>query len=70
MNKEKILAILDKNIDQEGMLKDLVAEFVEPKVIEFKAKVISKEIDLIKGTEIDNALIADLADKLLAYIKQ
>jgi len=70
MNKEKILAILDKNVNQEGIVKDVVAEFVEPKILEFKAKVISKEIDLIKGTEVDNALIADLADKLLAYLKQ
>ncbi len=63
-----IVEILDKNIDQENLLKDFAGFFLAPKAEELKAKILSGEIDLIPGTDIDNTLLAQAVDKLVAFL--
>lgn len=63
-----LLEILDKHVDEKALGKDLIAKYVMEKFKELKAKVDSGEIDLIKGTSLDNAaLVAIMAslEKLL-----
>lgn len=52
-----IVEILDKNIDQGQLAKDLATKYMADKVAEFKAKVESGEIDPIKGTDADKIII-------------
>lgn len=59
-----LVEILDKNIDQIQLGKDLLAKFVAEKFAEIKAKVDAGEIDLIPGTELDNALVKSLVDAI------
>lgn len=59
MDTKKLLEILDKNVNQEQLLKDLGKEFVLP--------VVERElvgIDLIPGTDIDNKIIMEVVNFL------
>lgn len=59
MDTKKLLEILDKNIDQGQLLKDLGKEFVLP--------IVERElsgIDLIPGTDIDNKIIMEVVNFL------
>lgn len=71
--KDKVVAVLDKNIDQEQLGKDLLAlavsEVLKPKAEALKAKIASGEIDLIKGTQIDNELLLKIVDGLVGKIE-
>jgi hypothetical protein len=66
MTKAEFLAVLDKHIDQEGLAKDLAMMAVVPYLESMKAKVESKEIDLIPSTEIENVLLVKVLDQLIA----
>ena len=68
MDKGKILAILDKNIDQQGLAKDLAGELIKPEIAAFKAKIESGEIDPIPGTKIENLLIGQVLGAFQAYL--
>lgn len=59
-----LVEILDKNVDQIQLGKDLLAKYAAEKFAEIKAKVDSGELDLIPGTELDNALIKSLVDAI------
>lgn len=67
--KQELLQILDKNIDQEGLAKDLGMLLVLPKLKELKAKVESKEIDLLKFTDLENIAIAKFLGDEIAKIE-
>lgn len=69
MTKEKLLQILDKNIDQQGIEKDLAIEIVIPELEKLKQKVLSKEIDLIKSTSLENEAIAKVIDGLILKLQ-
>jgi hypothetical protein len=68
MDKQKFLAILDKNINQEQLAIDLGVEFIKPWLEAQKAKVVAGEIDLIAGTDLDNQIMAKSLDALLAKL--
>lgn len=57
MDKQKLIAILDKNIDQKGLVLDLLEEYVKPAVM-----------DLAKKTT--NTLDDRAAELLLEEIKE
>lgn len=69
MTKEKLLQILDKNIDQQGIEKDIAVELVIPELEKLKQKVLSKEIDLIKSTSLENEAIAKVIDGLILKLQ-
>ena len=69
MTKEKLIQILDKNIDQQGIEKDLAVELVIPELEKLKQKVLSKEIDLIKSTSLENEAIAKVIDGLILKLQ-
>lgn len=69
MTKQKLLEILDKNIDQQGLSKDLSLELFLPKLKELKAKVESKEIDPLKFTDLENIAIAKFLGDEIAKIE-
>ena len=56
---KKVLEILDKNVNQEQLLKDLGAELVLPLV---KDKLLA--VDLIPGTTIDNEILKKVVEYL------
>lgn len=61
MDTKKFMEILDKNVNQEQLMKDLVLEYVMPYLEEKIAG-----IDLIPGTDIDNNMIAEV----IAFVKK
>ena len=69
MDKAKFLAILDKNINQEGLALDLAVEYLKPSLEAIKAKVISGEIDLIPGTDLEKPVVLGALETLLLKIK-
>lgn len=69
MTKEKLLAILDKNINQEQLAKDVAAELLLPQLEQWKADIESKKIDPIKGTDLENIAIAKFLEVQIAKIK-
>lgn len=69
MDKAKLLAILDKNINQEGLALDLAIEYIKPSLETLKAKVISGEIDLIPGTDLEKPIVLGALETLLSKIK-
>jgi anti-sigma28 factor (negative regulator of flagellin synthesis) len=52
-----LVEILDKNIDQMQLGKDLAVKYLAEKIAELKAKIESGEIDLIKGTDMDKEVL-------------
>ena len=68
MDMQKVLEIVKKNVNEEQMLKDLLAEFAKPALLDLKAKVDSGEIDLIHGTDIDKAVLDQVLDLILAKV--
>lgn len=52
-----LLEILDKNVDQVQLGKDLLAKYASEKFAELEAKIASGEIDLIKGTNLDEVAL-------------
>jgi hypothetical protein len=64
METSKLLAILDKNVNQEQLAKDLAVELVLPYI---KAKIAG--VDLIPGTELDALAIKAVLDYLEAQVK-
>lgn len=67
--KQELLKILDKNIDQDGLAKDLGMLLLLPKLKELKAKVESKEIDILKFTDIENNAIAKFLGEEIAKLE-
>ena len=67
--KQELLKILDKNIDQDGLAKDLGMLLLLPKLKELKAKVESKEIDLLKFTDLENIAIAKFLGDEIAKLE-
>lgn len=67
--KAEILAALDKNIDQQGLAKDLGMLLLLPKLKELKAKVESKEIDPLKFTDLENIAIAKFLGDEIAKLE-
>lgn len=67
MTKEQLLAVLDKNINQEQLLKDVLALTVQPFLMDVKAKIEKGEIDPIPGTDLDKELMLKAVDALLVY---
>lgn len=59
----KLLAVLDKHINQEALLKDLAIMYVMPVIRE---KIVG--LDLIPGTEIDNDVIKKVVDYLESLV--
>lgn len=57
MTGKRFLEILDKNVNQEQLAKDLGAELVLPFIEEKLAGV-----DVIPGTDIDNKVIAEVVE--------
>ena len=64
MDSKKLMEILDKNINQEQLAKDLAAELVLPFIKEKLANV-----DLIPGTELDQVAIKAFLEFLEAQVK-
>lgn len=67
-------AISDKalEIGQKHLIacsKELAVEMLVPKLEELKADVLSKKIDLMPGTEIENELLGKLLDSVIAQVK-
>ena len=48
-----LVEILDKNVDQVQLGKDLVEKYLAVRLVDLKAKIESGEVDLIKGTDLD-----------------
>lgn len=63
VDSQKVLAILDKNVNQEQLAKDLAIELVLPYVKEKLAGV-----DLIPGTELDAIAIKAFIEFLEAQV--
>lgn len=68
MTKERFLEILDKHVDQQGLVKDLALEALKPKLDELKAKIDSEEIDVIPGTRVDKVLLLQGIDAIEKYL--
>ncbi len=64
MDTKVLLAILDKNVNQEQLLKDLGVEFVLPFVEEKLAN-----LDIIPNTDIDNEMIKKVIEFLKEQLK-
>lgn len=60
MNFKRLVEIVDKNVDQQQLLKDLGKELVLPFIEEKLSK-----LDIIPGTTIDNEIIK----KVVEFIK-
>jgi hypothetical protein len=69
MDKQKFIAILDKNINQEGLALDLAVEYIKPSLEAILAKVESGEIDLIPGTDLEKPVVISALTMLLSKIK-
>lgn len=65
METKKLLEILDKNINQEQLAKDLAVEYVKPYLEELKMKVVSGVVDIVPGTDIDSAIIVKVLDLII-----
>ena len=63
MEAGKFVAILDKHINQEALLKELAVEFVLPKLEEKIAG-----LDIIPGTDLDKELILKALNALKAMV--
>ncbi len=68
MNKERFLQIVDECVDQQLLAKKIVAEEVTPKVDAVLAKVVSGEIDLIKGTDVDKVVLMTILERFKAEL--
>lgn len=64
METKKLIEILDKNINQEQLAKDLAMEFLLPFL---KEKIAS--IDLVKGTDLDKELLLKAMDAIEKMVK-
>lgn len=64
MEAKKLIEILDKNINQEQLAKDLAVEFVLPFL---KEKIAG--IDLVPGTDLDKKIIMKALNALEAMVK-
>lgn len=64
MDTTKLLAILDKNVNQEQLAKDLAVELVLPFI---KEKIAT--VDLIPGTDLDAMAIKAVLEFLEAQVK-
>lgn len=62
------MEILKKHLLAAGA--ELAALKVLPKLEEVKAKILAKEIDPIKNMEIDNQMLAELVDLIVAQVKE
>lgn len=69
MDKAKLLAILDKNIDQEGLVKDLMMEFALPYLMKVKADVEAGVIDPLPETNLDKQVMIMALDFLIEKAK-
>lgn len=69
MDTKKLFEIVDKHVDQEGLAKDLFAEYALGFLEQIKQKVLSHEIDLIKGTELDAEAVIKVIDGIIAHAK-
>jgi hypothetical protein len=59
MTGKRLLEIIDKNVDEKQLAKDLGAELILPFVKEKLGK-----LDIIPGTDIDNKVIAQVIEFL------
>lgn len=69
MDKAKLLAILDKNIDQEGLVKDMMMEFALPYLMKVKADVEAGVIDPLPETSLDKTVLVMALDFLIEKAK-
>jgi len=69
MDLKKVVEIVDKHVDQEALAKDLVGQLVAPELEKLAAKMESGEIDLVKGTNLDNVEGAKFLRKVAASLK-
>ena len=69
LDGQKLLQLLDKHVDQEGFVKDVVLEYVKPWILEKQAKIVSGEIDLIPGTDLDKVALVAACEFLLKQVE-
>lgn len=55
-----VVEILDKHIDQKGLIKDLVVKYLADKFAQLEADLDSGSFDPIPGTQIDNMALKQL----------
>lgn len=70
MEFSKLFEIAKKHVDTTGLLKDLAGELVLPAIDAFEAKVQSKEVDLIPGTDIDAAIVTAMCEAFKKFVVQ
>lgn len=63
-----LVEILDKNVDQVQLGKDLVEKYLGAKLDDLIAKVESGEVDLIKGTDLDKSVALSLLKSIKGLI--
>lgn len=63
-----LIEVLDKNVNQEQLARDLIAKYALGKIDQLSADVQSGKIDLIPGTQIDNILVAKLIEAIKASL--
>lgn len=64
MDAQKLIQILDKNINQEQLAKDLAVEYVVPYL---KEKIAG--IDIVPGTDLDKVVLAKALDAIEQLVK-
>ncbi len=69
MTTETLIAIVKKNVNVDGLLKDLAGELIVPFLEGEKAKIASGEVDLIKGTSLDAVALTGIIDLILSQVK-
>ncbi len=67
MDFQKILDLIKAHVDIVALEKDLIGQFLVPLVDAFEAKVKSKQIDIIPGTDIDATIIEGFCEQLKAF---
>lgn len=68
VSEMSLVEILDKNVNQEQLAKDLAAKYVVSYLLQTKADLLNGKIDPVKGTEIDNKAAVAVIDLLLGQI--
>lgn len=62
---KEIFEIFMKHFDEMAFAKEMALKYAKPGLLAFKAKVDSGEIDIIKGTDIDKAVVDKVLDLII-----
>lgn len=69
MTKQEMIEILDECVDQQKLAKLVGIKLLMPFLEDLKAKVESKQIDLLKFTDLENVAIAKFIQDEIDKVK-